>query len=258
MQSRTNRMIARRFRINEYDEIQIQFSNYIRRRRYENSQDEALIEAEDTINTNPNFMKEKDINFRLYPFYINWKKLEANQQGYFRMFVHFGYFGASIYSLFKKKYPILNIKNILYIFSSFIPDIILRKNKKDENIKYLFDKLPDLDSIYQIILKKIIMFKEVSLYLIILKLYEISYIENDNKSDLEKVLKSEYSLGNYLTDDEYKNIYNEHYKRKISKIFEKLEENKGKEYEFANTKDNFFCHIKYVYKKFIKNEDNFI
>ena len=67
-------------------------------RHIEEREDEQIKED----NTNPNFMLEKDMNFRLYPFYINWKKLEANESGYYRIFVHFGYFGASIYSSFKE------------------------------------------------------------------------------------------------------------------------------------------------------------
>ena len=103
MQSRTNRIIARRFRLSNLEEINRGYNYYVQR-RFENSEDLALIEAEDTINKNPNFMKGKDVNFRLYPFYINWKLLEENEKGYFRIFVHFGYFGASIYSLFKTRF----------------------------------------------------------------------------------------------------------------------------------------------------------
>ena len=47
-------------------------------------------------------MEEKFMNFRLYPFYINWKKIEANDPGYYRVLVHYGYFGAAIFSSFSK------------------------------------------------------------------------------------------------------------------------------------------------------------
>ena len=258
MQPRANRLIARRFGLSELEEIQIQFSNYFRRRRFENYEDEALIEAQDRLNNNPNYMKEKDVNFRLYPFYINWKKLEENQQGYFRIFVHFGYFGAAIYSSFKEKYPTLNIKNILFFLSNFIPDFLLKNSRKDssvnETIKLFFDKLPDLDTIYQIILDKIILYKEISLFIIVLKIYEIYFISTKNKEDLEKALKCEFLLSSYLTDEEYNKIYKEHYKGKIKRIFKKLAENKGKEYELNKTRSGLFSHIKYVYNKFIKDE----
>ena len=262
MQSPTSRLISRRYRLSDLEEIQLQFSNYLRRRRYENIEDEALIESEDMLNKNPNFAKEKEINFRLYPFYINWKKLEKNQEGYFRVFVHFGYFGVAVYSLFKEKYPILNKKNILLIFSNFIPDLILKNKSKDKNIiediKFFFDKLPDIDTIYQLIEEKIIMFKEISMYLVVLKIYEIYYSLNRNKEMMEKVLKCEFLIGNYLTEEEYENIYKEHFKGRVSKIFRKMEENRGKEYELVKTRDELFSHIKFVYKKFVKKDNIFI
>jgi len=262
MQSPLNRIISRRYRLTDFEEIQLQYSNYIRRRRTENLEDEALIESEDLMNKNPNFAKEKEINFRLYPFYINWKKLEENQEGYFRIFVHFGYFGVAMYSLFKEKYPILNKKNILIIFSSFIPDLILKKKSKEkyikEDLEFFFEKLPNIDAIYQLIQGKVIMLKEISIYLIVLKIYEIFFSLNDDGENMEKVLKCEFLLGNYLTEEEYENIYKEHFKGKVSKVFRKLEENRGKEYELAKTKNEFFSHIKFVYKKFVKKDNFFI
>ena len=262
MQSPTSRLISRRYRLSDLEEIQLQFSNYLRRRRYENIEDEALIESEDMMNKNPNFAKEKEINFRLYPFYINWKKLEKNQEGYFRVFVHFGYFGVAVYSLFKEKYPILNKKNILLIFSNFIPDLILKNKSKDKNItediKFFFEQLPDIDTIYQLIEEKIIMFKEISMYLVVLKIYEIYYSLNCNKEMMEKVLKCEFLIGNYLTEEEYENIYKEHFKGRVSKVFRKMEENRGKEYELVKTRDELFSHIKFVYKKFVKKDNIFI
>ena len=51
---------------------------------------------ENTIpNNNKNCMKEKDIKYNLYPLYINWKQLETNEDDYYKIFVHFGYFGAA-------------------------------------------------------------------------------------------------------------------------------------------------------------------
>ena len=80
-------------RIANIEEIQFQLRRLFLRDMLER-EDEQIKED----NSNPNFMLEKDMNFRLYPFYINWKKIEANKSGYYRIFVHFGYFGAAIYS----------------------------------------------------------------------------------------------------------------------------------------------------------------
>ena len=244
-------------RISNIEELQFRLRHYFRR-HIEECEDEAVIDEENASNSNPNFMKEKDINFRLYPFYINWKKLEANELGYYRTFIHFGYFGASIYSSFKEKYPTLSINNILYVLSTFISEYLLSKENKEESckkvIKEFFDKIPNLDDIYELIKKKIIMMKEVPMILLILKIYEINFMLQKNNAELEKVLKSEYLLGTYLTDEEYSDMNKNHYKGKINKLFKKLVKENGKEYELPNTRAKLFNHIKYVYKKIIKNE----
>ena len=243
-------------RISNLEEIQFRLRRYFRR-HIEESEDEAIIEEENKSNTNPNFMKEQDMNFRLYPFYINWKKLEDNESSYYRTFIHFGYFGASVYSSFKEKYPNLSLDNILFVLSSFISEYLLSKDNKDEAsqkvIKDYFEKIPNLDDICELIKKKVIMLKEVPMILLVLKIYEINYIIQKNNIELEKVLKAEYLLGTYLTDEEFSDI-NKHYKGKINKLFKKLVEENGKEYKLPKTKEQYFNHIKYVYKKKIKNE----
>ena len=243
-------------RISNIEELQFRLRRYFRR-HIEECEDEAIIEEENNANTNPNFMKEQDMNFRLYPFYINWKKLEANEPSYYRTFIHFGYFGASVYSSFKEKYPNLSLDNILFVLSSFISEYLLSKDNKDEAsqkvIKDYFEKIPNLDDICDLIKKKVIMLKEVPMILLVLKIYEINYMIQKNNVELEKVLKIEYLLGTYLTDEEFSDI-NKHYKGKINKLFKKLVEENGKEYKLPKTKEQYFNHIKYVYKKKIKNE----
>ena len=243
-------------RISNLEEIQFRLRRYFRR-HIEESEDEAIIEEENKSNTNPNFMKEQDMNFRLYPFYINWKKLEDNESSYYRTFIHFGYFGASVYSSFKEKYPNLSLDNILFVLSSFISEYLLSKDNKDEAsqkvIKDYFEKIPNLDDLCKLIKKKVIMLKEVPMILLVLKIYEINYMIQKNNVELEKVLKAEYLLGTYLTDEEFSDI-NKHYKGKINKLFKKLVEENGQEYKLPKTKEHYFNHIKYVYKKKIKNE----
>lgn len=243
-------------RISNIEELQFRLRRYFRR-HIEECEDEAIIEEENKANTNPNFMKEQDMNFRLYPFYINWKKLEANELSYYRTFIHFGYFGASVYSSFKEKYPNLSLDNILFVLSSFISEYLLSKDNKDEVsqkvIKDYFEKIPNLDGICELIKKKVIMLKEVPMILLVLKIYEINYMIQKNIVELEKILKAEYLLGTYLTDEEFNDI-NKHYKGKINKLFKKLVEENGKEYKLPKTKEQYFNHIKYVYKKKIKNE----
>jgi hypothetical protein len=205
---------------------------------------------------NPNFMQEKNMNFRLYPFYINWKKIENNESGYFRIFVRYGYLGSAIFSNFKDKYPSLNVNNFMNILAEFIPEKLLKKTNsifriedKEQSIKEFFDKLPKIKDLFDLIEKKIIMMKEVSLLILLLKIYEIKFIINNN-SNIMDVLKYEYLLISYLTDDEYNNIYNENFKGKISKIFKKIVDINGKNYILPKTKAKYMNHIKSIFKSY--------
>ena len=235
-------------RVANIEELQFRLRRYFQR-HIEEREDEQIKDD----NTNENFMQEKDINFRLYPFYINWKKLEANEPCYFRIFVHFGYFGAAVYSLLKEKCQNLDVNNILYVLTSFASDYLLSKDNKTDEIqkviKEYLEKIPKLDEICELIQKKIMMMKEVSMILLILKLYEINYLVNKNNEEVEKVIKYEYLLISYLTDNEYKDIYKTHYKGKISKAFKKIVEANGKEYDLPKSKIKFYNHIKFIYKQ---------
>ena len=229
---------------------------YLRRlflRRIEEREDEEYKEDK----SNPNFMLEKDMNFRLYPFYINWKKIEANESGYYRIFVHFGYFGVAVYSSFKEKYPSLDVNNILYVLASFVSEYLLGKENTREAsqnlIKEYFEKMPKLENLWELIQKKIIMLKEVPMILLVLKIYEIHFLLQKKNEDVEKILKNEYLLGTYLEENEYKNIYQTHFKGKISKSFKKVVETNGKDYELPKTKTKFLNHIKSIYKKIKQN-----
>ena len=110
---------------------------------------------------NPNFMQEKNMNFRLYPFYINWKKIENNESGYFRIFVRYGYLGSAIFSNFKDKYPSLDVNNFMNILAEFVPEKLLKKTNsifriedKEQSIKEFFDKLPKIKDLFDLIEKK--------------------------------------------------------------------------------------------------------
>ena len=205
---------------------------------------------------NHNFMQEKNMNFRLYPFYINWKKVENNEQGYYRVLSKYGYLGASIFSNLKPNYPDLDAKNILLIFAEFISDNLVAKNNeiykinaaKNKNIKEFFEKLPDINDLCDLLQKKVIMMKEVPLLILILKLYELKFFIEKNIDELINVLKNEYLLMTYMTDEEYSNIYNNHYEEKISKIFKKLDNSYGKIYTLPKAKVGFINHIKSIYK----------
>ena len=228
-------------------------------------------ECEDLIvpetNNNPNFMHEKDMKYNLYPFYINWKKLEANENNYFDMFVHYGYFGVSVYSSFRDIYPNITKTNIIYLFSSFCYDFLVNENqeqeKNEKELTSFLTQLPEKKIIYKLIKKKILMFKEIPIYLLILKIYEIYFLYKVQESKLLELLKYQYLLISYMTDDEYKEIYQNHFKGRVSSLFRKLVGVLGKQLELPITKNKFINHIKYIYqsinkniKEDIKEEDN--
>ena len=210
---------------------------------------------EEETSENPNFMQEKNMNFRLYPFYIDWKKIEHNKQGYYHVFLKYGYLGSAVFSSFKDKYPSLDAKNILFILAEFVPENLVIKNNEinnkneeaDKNIKEFFDKLPNIKDLFSLIEKKIIMMKEVPLLILILKIFEIKLIISKNNDDIINVLKYEYLLISYLTDEEYNNIFTNHFKGKISKIFTKISVS-NKNYLLPKSKVGYINHIKSIYK----------
>ena len=228
------------------------------RRFFQRYIDEREDEPYKEEKTNDNFMQEKYMDFRLYPFYINWKKIEANDPGYYRILVHYGYFGAAIFSAFKEKYVRLDVNNILYILAGFISEYLLKdENSKTEAVKKtindFFVKMPNLDKLCELIEKKIIMMKEVPMIILILKIYEIHFILIKSNEDIEKVLKYECLLLTYLDDEEYKDIYNSNFRGKVSKIFKKIVESHGKNYILANSKVKYINHIKSIYKNIKQN-----
>ena len=214
---------------------------------------------ENTIpNDNKNCMKEKDIKYNLYPLYINWKQLETNEDDYYKIFVHFGYFGAAVYSLLRKVREDINYKNIFSIISFFYYiffkcDNYLSTSLDKESLNRFIKLFPDIDEIYQLIENKIFLFKEIPMYMIVLKIYEIYFLFEKDYDKLLQLLKHEYILNSNITNDEYKEIYNKNFKGKVEKIFKNISEQKGKIYDLAKTRNNFINHLKRVYQ-FIKKE----
>ena len=239
--------------------IQYDFIRYFQR-HIEECEDQIVPE----LNNNPNFMHEKDMKFNLYPFYINWKLIEANEYNYFDVFVHFGYLGASIYSSLREIYPKITNENIIYVFSTFCYDFLVTENedeqeKNEKDLITFIDKSPEINQIYNLIKKKIVMFKEIPIFLIILKIYEIYYLYKDERIKIIDLLKYQYLLISYMTDDEFNEIFQEHFKGKVSSIFRKLVNLVGNQLELPNTRKKYINHIKYIYQSINKNiqeEDN--
>ena len=222
-----------------------------------------LEECEDQIvpelNKNPNFMLEKDMKFNLYPLYINWKKIEENENSYFDMFVHFGYFGAAIYSSLREFYSNITNKNIIYLFSSFCYDFLVNENEeqdkkdKEKEMENMIFKLPEKNIIFKLIKNKVIMFKEIPLFIIILKMHEIYFLYKEEITKTIELLKYQYLLITYMTDDEYIEIFQNHFKGKVSSIFRELVSLIGNQMELPNTRKKYINHFKYIYQSLKKN-----
>ena len=157
--------------ISNLEIFQQRLRNYFERHLDYREDSDDEIETE----TNQNFMKEEDINYKLYPIYINWKKVEANAEGYYKVLTRFGYFGVAVYSAFKEKTPNLNVDNMLYSLAQVVSEYFFSKDVNSESIqkaiKNYFENIPDLEKILELLKKKILLLKEVPVIYLVLKIY---------------------------------------------------------------------------------------
>jgi len=237
---------------NRIDNIRTEIIRLIRMHYIDHEEERAQ-----ETNKNPNFMKEKDMKYKLYPFYINWKKIEEKKNSFYDMFTHFGYFGASVFSSFKTEDCPINLtyKNIIFTFSSLLYEFLINSKDKEKDAKEVesfMDKLPALDIMFKLIQKKVVMFKEIPIYIIVMKIYEIYFLYNVEEKSLIELLKYQYLLISYLKDSEYKIMFEKNFSEKVRKIYEKMVDTIGKQFELPNTKKKFLNHLKYVYQSLSK------
>jgi len=211
-----------------------------------------LVEIE---SKNKELMKEKDLKFELYPLYINWKKIESKSlyNPYYNIFKIFGYFGVSIYNILLEVYP---QNSYFFKCKNFLNELvnIYKKEytKKEIEENEFFKKLINiLDDIISLVKNKIIIYKELSVLFIIMKIYETYFITIDNKVKLAEILKYQFMILSYINDNEYKKIYLMFYKRINSKM-KHLSKNK---YKLPFSKKEFINNIKNIYK-LTKNKYN--
>ena len=104
------------------------------------------------------------------------------------------------------------------------------------------------------------MFKEIPMYILILKIYEIYYIYDKEKQKLVELMKYQYLLISYLKDNEYKKLFEKNFGEKIKSVFDKIVDTLGKKYELPNSKKKYINHIKFIYKslnqKNVKDDKN--
>ena len=240
------------------DEPEFHTSNII---RHFLSLQESEKELKDDSNTNNNFMKMNDIKFNLYPLYIDWKKLEKNNAYFYKIFARFGYFGIAVYSLLKKVRNDITHRNILAIISSFFYDYFYLDKNEEINAAHLVHKFiklfPDINEIFQLIKNKIILFKEIPMFIIVMKIFEIYYLYEKQYENLFQLIKHEFILNSYIKEDEYFDIYQKYFRGRVDLIFRKIAIKNGKLYKLPKNKSDFINHLKKIYRKIekLRNEE---
>ena len=196
---------------------------------------------------NNNFIKEENIKFDLYPLYINWKKIESKkiENYYFNIFKLFGYFGEAIYEILTKAIP---KDDNYYRSNNFVNELnkLYKMKYKKEEIENnnLFKKLLEIkDDVISLIKNKIVIFKEIPIFLIILKFYESFYSSLKDKNNAIESLKYQFIILNYLKNDEYEIIYKKYLQKFRSTGFfsQKI---------FLDNKGEYIRQIKRNYKMF--------
>ena len=236
--------ISRRNVINRLREI---FEIRTRRRLYDDySIDEDIENA--IYNSNENFKqfsKENDIHFQNYPFLINWVDVEND---FYDILSKYGFFGASIYTSLNKINKDSS-NNLIVLISEMFSNYSKEENFEIlKNFIYSLSQTPEM--IYQMIKNKLILVKEIPVYLIILIIYEIFYFKFDDEQYLHYkkqkfILKSQFILINMINDDEYNSIYNDSFKGKPIQIFSNLNNKIKKE------RKKIIKHIKHINNELI-------
>lgn len=241
-------------RINQINLLEEPFDNYepfrdmvratmrIRRRHREILELEEIKELE---SDNENFIKEKNIKFDLYPLYINWKKIETKKypNEYFNIFKLFGYFGEAIFEILKETIP---KSDDYYTNKNFLIELIklYQKDLTKEEIEQnkFYKKLLDIfDDVISLVKNKIVIFKEIPIFLTVLKLYQLLYSLLKDKKNCIESLKYQFIILNYLKSDEYDLLYDKYLK--VCKTGRFLGYN-----IFRRSKDEYIKQIKREYK----------
>ena len=242
-----------------YFNIDIDNYNYVPILRRET----GTINLKELNSNNENFMQEKNVKYSLYPLYINWKKIEIKSDNnvYFNIFKLFGYFGEAIFNILKettKDENYYNHKNFLKELNSFyIKYKIKSQIEENEFIKKLINIYEDVISLIK---NKIMIFKEITVFLIIMRIYEIYYLKYKDNNKVLEIIKYQYKILSYLKEEEYKKIYNRYYKKLNCPIDDEYGEEDEDLYffskyicKFPKSKKDYINYIRNIFKKI--NED---
>lgn len=227
----------------------------------ESAQEIEIEPLKELRSKNETFMQEKSINYRLYPLYINWKKIETKSKKniYYNIFKLFGYFGEAIFDILidinKNELKYYNHKKFLYQLNSYKKYYTEGKIIKND----FMDKLISIyDDVISLIKNKIIIFKEITIFIIILRLYENYYAFVKDNNKLLEVLKYEFFIIYHLKEAEYKKIYDKYFKT-ITYYNGDYEDDDDDEIFHINNSKSFpinrtiyINHIKDIYKRIKK------
>ena len=201
---------------------------------------------------NENFLQENQMRYTLYPLYINWKKIENRKNKhpyYFNVFKVFGYFGVAIFSLLIE----VNGDEYLYGLESFLFELYSYAVEYEKKIKPkenpFFIKLEGVyEEVISLLKNKIVVFKEITIFLIVLKLYHFYFLAIKEYNKGMQVLKYHYFLLSYLKNEEYKKIYKKFFKKLNRKIKDNIY-SVEKKYLFHKKKTHYINYLKKQYKK---------
>ena len=224
---------------------------YIRR----NSRNQIQIEQpelKELKSNNKNFINENDVKFNLYPLYINWKKIESKSidNNYFNIFKLFGYFGEAIHEILIESGPKFdnNNNNDYYTHKNFISELskLYKKEYTKEAIEgnNFYQKLMDInEDVISLARNKIIIFKEIPIFLIVFKFYQAIYTSLKDKKNIIESLKYQFIILSYIKNSEYDKLYDKYLKKfKIGRYLGLV--------IFKRNKDEYIKQIKKDYKNF--------
>lgn len=205
------------------------------------------------------FAKENNIKYNLYPLYINWKKIESKSlnNSYYNVFKLFGFFGEAIFNIIKEAN---DEDKDYYNHRNFLSELNFynTKNYSMEEIKEnrFFKRLINIyDDVISLIKNNLILYKEISVYLIVMRLYENYFLKIDDTTNALEVLKMQFKIISNMKDNDYKKIYNAYYK-KVNRDDSNDIWRHDRKSKLPKSKENYINYIKIAYKKLnIKNKE---
>ena len=233
--------------------------NFERERERERIEEIEIIREREKIkeieSNNEYFANENKIKYNLYPLYINWKKIESKSlnNSYYNVFKLFGYFGGAIFNIIKEAN---DDDKDYYTHKNFLSELnfYYTKNYEMTEIKEnkFFKRLKNIyEDIISLIKNNLIIFKEISVYLIVMRLYEKYFLTIGDTTKILEVIKMEYKIISKMKDNDYKKIYNVYYQKINCDDWRD-----GIRSRLPKSKESYINNIKIVYKKITKkNKD---